>query len=265
GFNEPVLESEIQLQWVLTLDGTDMMNYIGSFPIDPEATPYAPGEYPPYLPEGNVGTFTFDFTAEVQPMTVVENLPAVTVNGIQMLVPKALVTPSMTQLMVCYQKPTERDWWIWNASVGTLKDHSPMIGGGVIYDTDYSLKPGTEADGELWVVPAEFQTVEHGRCLLLNFLQGQSNTDLPLTLTVDELQISPPEVVPEAEIEAAREILKEQGIEFDYWTVRGQGGGGGGINFTVLPEGMTDEEAYRKYNEALGYIFTGPWTISLID
>ena len=265
GFNDPVLESEIQLQWVITLDGTDMSYYIAGFPIDPEATPYAPGEYPPFLPEGNVGTFTFDFTAEVQPMMVIEDAPPVTVNGIQMFVPKALVTPSMTRAMICYQKPSERDWWIWSANLGNLTEQSSMIGGGVIYDTDFTLKPGTGADGVLWIVPEEFQTVEHGRCLLVNFLQGQSNPGNPLILTVDELQISPPEVVPQAEIEAAREILKAQGIEFDTYTVQGQGGGGGGINFTVLPEGMTWEEAYKKYNEALGYLFSGPWTITLID
>jgi len=265
GLNELALEDEIQLQWVLTLDGSSLNNYIAGFPVDPEATPNPSGTMPTFLPEGYVGTYTFDFTAEVQPMTVIENLPAVTVNGIQMLVPKALVTPSMTQAMICYQKPTERDWWIWNASVGNFKEQSSMIGGDVIYDTDYTLKPGTGADGELWVVPTEFQNVEHGRCLILNFLQGQSNPNEPLVLTVGELQISPPEDVPESEIEAAREILKAQGIEFDYWTMQGQGGGGGGVTFTVLPEGMKDEEAYRKYNEALGYLFPGPWTITLIN
>ena len=102
-----------------------------------------------------------------------------------------------------------------------------MIGGYVVYDTDYTLKPGTEADGVLWVVPDDFQTVEHGRCLILNFLQGQSNPSSPLILTVDGLQISPPEIFPEDELAAAREILKAQGIEFDYYTTQGQGGGGG--------------------------------------
>ncbi len=265
GFNEPVQESEIQLQWVITLDGTSMNNYIAGFPFDPEATPYPSGTIPPYLPEGYVGTYTFDFTAEVAPMTVVENLPSVVVNGIEMLVPKALITPSMTQLMVCYQKPTEKDWWIYSAYLSDFKTEGPMIGGSVVYDTDYSLKPGTEADGVLWVVPAEFQTVDHGRCLILNFLQGQSNPGNPLILTVTALQISPPEIIPDAEVEAAREILLAQGIEFDIWTSQGQGGGGGGVNFTVLPEGMTQEEAWQKYNEALGYVYPGPWSITLIQ
>ena len=265
GFREPLQVSEIQLEWVITLDSTETMYAIAGFPMDPEATPYPRGEHPPFLPENFVGTYTFDFTAEVHPYTVLENLPPATVNDIQMVVPKALVTPSMTKAMVCYQKPTEKDWWIYEASLGSLKERGPMIGGHVVYDTDYALKPGTEADGVLWVVPDDFQTVEHGRCLILNFLQGQSNPSSPLILTVDGLQISPPEIFPEDELAAAREILKAQGIEFDYYTTQGQGGGGGGIDFPVLPEGMTHEEAYWKFIEAMGYKFTGPWNITLIE
>ncbi|MBG0787118.1 MAG: hypothetical protein H0S79_18645 [Anaerolineaceae bacterium] len=265
GFDGPLQESEIQLQWNITLDGSGMNSYIAGFPFDPEATPYPPGEFPPKLPDSNIGTYTFDFTAEVHPLSVVENLPVVTANGVQMSVPKALITPSMARVMVCYQKPTEKDWWIWNADVGNLKDQSMMVGGGVIYDADINLKPSSVPDGDLWAIPVEFQTVEHGRCLVLDFLQGQSNPTDPLIFTVDELQISPPEIYPDSELAAAREILLAQGIEFDYMTVQGQGGGGGGINFTVLPEGMTWEEAYKKFNEAMGYILPGPWVITLVN
>jgi hypothetical protein len=265
GFREPLQVNEIQLEWVITLDGTETMYAIAGFPMDPEATPYPRGEHPPFLPDSFIGTYTFDFTAEVHPFSVLENLPPTTVNDIQMVVPKALVTPSMSKVMVCYQKPTEKDWWIYEASLGSLKENSSMTGGYVVYDTDYTLKPGSAQDGIEWIVPADFQAVEHGRCLILNFLQGQSNPTSPLILTVDGLQVSPPEIYPEDDLAAAREILKEQGIEFDYWTTQGQGGGGGGIDFPVLPEGMTREEAYRKFNEAMGYIFTGPWQITLIE
>jgi hypothetical protein len=264
GFPEPLQVSEIQLEWVITLDGTDTMYAIAGFPEDPAATPYPRGEHPPFLPDTYIGTYTFDLTAEVHPYSVIENLPPVSANGIEMSVPKALVTPSMSKVMICYQKPTERDWWIREASLGNLNERDSLSGGRVIYDTDYQLKAGANPDESLWVVPPDFQTVEHGRCLLMNFLQGQSNPDSPLILRVNSLNISPPEVIPESELAAAREILKAQGIEFDYHTFQGQGGGGGWIDFTVLPEGMTDEEAYQKYNEALSYVYTGPWEITLI-
>ena len=264
GFPEPLQVSEIELEWVITLDGTDTMYAIAGFPRDPEATPYPRGEHPPFLPDTYIGTYTFDLTAEVHPFSVLENLPPVSANGIEMRVPKALITPSMTRVMLCYQKPSERDWWIRDAYMGESEEKNHWISGDLIYETDYDIKPSSVPDGDLWAVPADFQTVEHGRCLILNFLQGQSNSASPLILTVESMQISPPEVIPEEELAAAREILKAQGIEFDYWTVQGQGGGGGGIDFTVLPEGMTDEEAYQKYNEALGYVYTGPWEITLI-
>jgi hypothetical protein len=264
-FPEPVLEEEMQLQWAITLDGTNTMYYLAGFPIDPAATPYPMGEHPPFIPEGNVGTFTFDFTAEVHPLSIVENPSSTTVNGVMMSAPKAIVTPSMAKVMICYQKPTERDWWIWEASLGSLKERGSMSGGRVIYDTDYQLKAGANPDESLWVIPPDFQTLEHGRCILMDFLQGQSNPAEPLILRVDSLNISPPEVIPESELETAREILKAQGIEFNYMTSHSAGGGGGGgIEFTVLPEGMTDQEAYAKYNEALGYVRTGPWEITLI-
>ena len=264
-FPEPLLDEEVQLQWTITLDGTNPMYYLAGFPVDTAATPYPMGEHPPFIPEGNVGTFTFDVTAEVHSLTIVENLQSTTVNGVLMSVPKAIVTPSMAKVMICYQKPTERDWWIWSAGLNNGSENGGMSGGRVIYDTDYQLKPGSNPDESLWVVPPEFQSVEHGRCLVMDFLQGQSNPARPLILKVDSLNISPPEVIPESELAAAREILKAQGIEFNYMTSHGTGGGGGGIEFTVMPEGMTDQEAYEKYNEALGYVRTGPWEITLIQ
>lgn len=266
GFPSPLLEEQADFQWVITLDGATMNNFIAGFPFDPEATPYPAGEFPPSLPDHFVGTYVFDFTAEVHPMTVIENLPAVTINGVELQVPRAEITASVSKVMVCYQKPSERDWWIWSASMSNGTEESPMGGGQVVYDTDYNLKPGSIPDEEIWVVPPDFQTLEHGRCLILNFLQGHSNPGNPLILTVDSLQISPPEIISEEELAAAREILKAQGIEFNYLISQSAGGGGGGgIDFTVLPEGMTWEEAYQKYNEALGYVFAGPWKITLID
>ena len=79
-------------------------------------------------------------------------------------------------------------------------------------------------------------------------------------MTIPYLEISPPEVIPEAELAAAQETLRTQGIEMTYetWQTAG-GGGGGGATFTTLPEGMTWETAYQKYLEALGYVYKGPW------
>jgi len=41
------------------------------------------------------------------------------------------------------------------------------------------------------------------------------------------------------------------------------GGGGGGWTFNSKPEGMTDEQAYQKFLNALGYIYDGPWVMEI--
>ncbi len=266
GFLEPLMDPEASFTLEITLgsSNSEMRYYIAGFPVSPEATPYPPGEFPPDLPERLIGTYTFDFTAPVHPLTVINQTTPVTVNGIQFLVPRAEVTASTSKVMVCYQKPTERDWWIMDASVRNGEKEERMGGGGVLYDADFQLKPSTLVDLSKWEIPESFLTVEHGRCLLLDFLQGQGNPDESLILTVESIDISPPEIYPEAELAVAHEILQAEGIEFNFEVYRGVGGGGGGINFTTLPEGMTWETAYQKFMEALGYVHTGPWEITII-
>jgi hypothetical protein len=46
-------------------------------------------------------------------------------------------------------------------------------------------------------------------------------------------------------------------------TSSGSGGGGGGYTFNAKPAGMTDEEAYHKFMEALGFIQPGPWVFTV--
>ncbi len=267
GFQEPLTEPEATFTLDITLgsSNSEMRYYIAGFPIAPEATPYPPGEFPPDLTEGLVGTYTFEFTAPVHPMTVIDQPTSITVNETLFLVPRAEVTASTSKVMVCYQKPTERDWWIMDASLRNGDKEASSSGGRLLYDADFQLKDSTFIDLSMWEVPDSFLDVEHGRCVILNFLQGQSNPAEPLLLTVESLEISPPEVYPEAELAAAREILLAEGIEFNNEVFRGSGGGGGGINFTTLPEGMTWETAHQKFMEALGYVHPGPWEITLIE
>jgi len=77
-------------------------------------------------------------------------------------------------------------------------------------------------------------------------------------------QQSMPEVIPDAELKAAQEKLKADGIEMDYTTSHSAaGGGGGGPTFNKLPEGMDQQEAYQRFLEALGYLYPGPWVFTI--
>jgi hypothetical protein len=126
----------------------------------------------------------------------------------------------------------------------------------LLFDSDYGdMGKGPEPG---WKSP-----VEAGRCIKIGFPVGHHNQAETLTLTVPELQQSMPEVIPDAEVKAALAKLKAQGIEMDYVTFTAGGGGGGGPVYKKLPEGMTQEEAYRRFMEALGYIYKGPWVFTI--
>lgn len=245
----------------ITLDGSqgyDWNNIIGSFPVPAEATPYPPGVLPPVLPDRLVGTFHFEATTTVYPMQVVKLDQAVTANGITLRLVKAEMTPSYAQFTVCYIKPSAKDWMI--GGQATLKSgdyEASLFEYGLLLDPEIGPVSKLPGEGEIQPLPGE-------RCVKISFLLGHSAEQAAMTLTIPTLEQSMPEVIPDAEIKAAQEKLKAQGIELDYSTYSAAGGGGGGgPTFTKLPEGMTQAEAYQKFMEALGYVYTGPWVFTI--
>ena len=261
GYLEPLTQPEARFQLEITLDGTRENEWIAAFPISPEATPYPPGVFPPRLPDRLIGTYSFDFTAPVYPLTVLNNISGVTANGLEIQVVRAEATPSMSTVMLCYAKPSGKDWWINRAVIKNGSEEASLTSGTLIYDRDFNH---LNTRVVRWAVPPEFEDVEHGRCVTLSFLLGQGNPSENMTLTIPQLEISPPEVVPEAELQVAQEKLNAMGIEMtsEVWRSSG-GGGGGGVTFTTLPEGMSQETAYQKYMDALGYVYAGPWVFWL--
>ena len=132
-------------------------------------------------------------------------------------------------------------------------------GGGVIYDTDFG---GYVTKGSF---PRDLPENVVGRCIIAGFPIGDLAKPGPLemVLTIPELQISMPEGFPDERINAAITQLRAEGIEMSFFTSSGSGGGGGGYTFTAKPQGMTDEEAYHKFLEALGFIAPGPWVFKV--
>jgi prephenate dehydratase len=72
-----------------------------------------------------------------------------------------------------------------------------------------------------------------------------------------------PEGFPDDKLNAALTKLRAEGIDMSFITSSGSGGGGGGYTFNAKPAGMTDEEAYHKFMEALGFIQPGPWVFTV--
>lgn len=187
-------------------------------------------------------SFTFQLDLPVYPVVIRQAQQAVTSNGIEIRLQKIEMTPSYSQAYLCYQLPTASgDWYI---------DHettSLQIGQ---ISAAANRMEGAEAEG-------------NSRCLTLGFPIGAHGDLEELTLTINGLRQTPPEVIPEDQVQMAREKLRQQGIEMDWVVVSGSGGGGAGPQITQKPEGMTDEEVMDRFYDALGYGFSGSWVFTL--
>lgn len=257
-FAEPLNQSEVDLHLEITLDNNQRNQIIAQFPFPPEATPYPPGVFPPTLPDKKIGTFSFDFAAPVYPLEVIGPFPAVTANEIEMWVEKAELTPSFSSFLLCYPKPapSEKDWWTGRGILTVGDAEVQNSSGRLLYDQDI------EGINQL---PPEISTrlSTHGRCISLNFLLGHASQAKSMVLTIPRLEQSMPEYIPDADLQAAQEKLKVQGIELSFMTSSSSGGGGGGgFVFNQLPEGMDQNTAYERLMEALGYVYPGSWVFT---
>ncbi|HRQ21913.1 MAG TPA: DUF4179 domain-containing protein [Anaerolineales bacterium] len=257
-FAEPFMQPKGQFDLDITL-GHGGMKYdtnfsIASFPIPEDATPYPPNVFPPKLPDHKVGDFHFDFETEIYPLLELSPSQSVTANNIEMRLEKLEITASFTVAILCYTKPSSKDWMTSRSILG-IGDHEEMNNTySLLFDSDYGGYQGLSPE------PADSPKILYGRCIQSEFLIGHSNNPGTITLTIPALEQSVPEVIPEDEIAAAREKLIPQGIDIGWEVVSFPGGGGGsGPVYSKLPDGMTEIEAYQLFLEALGYIHQGPW------
>jgi hypothetical protein len=256
-------QTEADLSIDITLDGShgDDWNYIlAIFPHPSDWAGFSPGVTPTILPDRLVGTFHFDVHTTVYPLQIIEPGQAIEANSIAMRLERAEITPSYALFTLCYTKPTAKDWMV--GGMPTLKAgayEARINGYTLLTDADYGGYIGKSPQ------PTHISNVAAGeRCVQIDFLLGHANPAQMLTLTIPVLEQSAPEVIPDAEIKAAQEKLRAEGIEMDYTTSSSAGGGGGGGPiFSKLPEGMDQQEAYQRYLEALGYLYPGPWVFTV--
>jgi hypothetical protein len=209
----------------------------------------------------SLAEFHFDLDLPLYPAKVLEVMQRVNVDGVEMLLQKVTVTPSFTYAYICYNKPGAGDFSDWGvAYVGTSlrigEDESTMNTQMLLFDSDIG-DPGKGPEYG-WKSP-----ITTGRCVKIGFPVGHHNRLETLTLTIPQLEQSIPEVIPDADVRQAQEQLKREGIEIEYVTFTGNGGGGGGPVIKKKPEGMTDEAAYQRFIEALGYVYKGPWVFTV--
>jgi hypothetical protein len=211
-----------------------------------------------------VANFHFDLSLPVYSAKTYSVSEDTTSNGLKMQLREVSMTPSYTELTLCYQKPADSsrnsDWMIGQGATLQVGDlASGLDSYQLLSDADYGGYTGKGT------APANLPTLEDGRCVKVGFPVGDlvSENSQLLTLTIPVLQKSLPEVFSDSEIQAAEVKLKAEGIIMRYYSMSGSSGGGSGFTYDSLPQGMTQEEAYQKYIEALGYNYSGPWVLSM--
>lgn len=218
----------------------------------------------PMMPEFGVSdssNFEFDIDLPVKPVEILDLNQTVEANGVTMFLEKMVISPAFTQIYLCYNKPTNADWGIsGNRGNGTElsidSQNSNLSSYTLLFDSGFGdVGKSLEYD---WIPP-----IEEGRCIKLGAPIGNENPQ-SIKLKIFALEQFAPELIPQEELELAYEKLLSQGIDME-WQVfdYSNGGGGSGPVYNKLPEGMSEEEAYQKFIEALGYIHYGPWEFEI--
>jgi hypothetical protein len=122
---------------------------------------------------------------------------------------------------------------------------------GLLFDS--TLGAGTKGGEPGWTPP-----VPEGRCVRVSFSIGETHPN-QFTLTIPALEQSMPEVIPADQLSVAYPRLLAQGIDME-WHIQDHGAY---PEYKKLPAGMTEQEAMRKFIEALGYTHQGPWIFNV--
>lgn len=207
-----------------------------------------------------MAAFHFNLDLPVYPGLTIEPASSVTTNGIEMRLEKIVMSPSYSQVTLCYQKPTHTgnsDWGIFynNVSLHLGNYTVPMDQYVLLADADYEMKK-----------PGGFQLPEGmGRCVEIGFPIGHRNQAAPSTfkLSIPSLQLSIPEMIADADIAAANQKLAAEGLEFSYSVSSNSNGGAAGPVILKKPDAMSDTDAINRLYAALGYVCPGPWEFEL--
>lgn len=196
---------------------------------------------------------TFDLDLPAYPAIVLTPAQPVIAESLEMRLEKLEISPSFARAYLCYQKPDQADWMLspqTTLQIGQVQ--AALSDYRMVFDADYGMTERPE-----WAtLPG------NGRCVIGGFAVGHHSRPETLILTV-ALEQSLPETIPDDQLQAAREKLRQQGIEIEWVTFSGDGGGGAGPEIKQKPPQMTDLEVLQRFYEALGYIFPATWTFKV--
>jgi len=150
-----------------------------------------------------------------------------------------VLNPSRAEALICFQMPSAKDWGLTASTIHIGDKDYRFSGGGIL--------PGT--DGK------EFSMTDPERCNTIGFDVLYDESVTSVTLTVQKLVASLPEMIDKEHVITANQRLANKGIEFNYVPV----GHGANIEILKRPDGVPDMEIYPLIWEALADQYEGPW------
>ena len=200
--------------------------------------------------------FIFKFELPIHPFMAFNPKQTVSVNGVDIFLDRVLVAPADTYFYLCYPNRSDENWILTGENI-TLNINrqvsNPNMPGPWIYDSTI-----IKGEQEQYREPGWAPPNEESRCIKLGFPIGDPNPK-SLTLTLPGLEDAMTTDIPENKLSIAYEKLQAQGIDMKWSASLG----GTSPAYNKLPEGMTENEAYRQFMNALGYLREGPWVFKV--
>ena len=195
--------------------------------------------------------FLFDFGLPIHPFLTFNPEQTLSVNGVDILLDRVVVAPATTYFYLCYPNRRDENWILTGENI-TLNINRQVSNPNM---PDAWLFDSTIIEGEQFGEPGWTPPNQESRCIKLGFPIGDEPPTF-LTLTLPGLENAMTTIVPDDELSVAYEKLLAQGIDMKWSAVPERGIA---IEYKRLPEGMTEQEAYHRFMDALGYLREGPW------
>lgn len=227
----------IALEVDIPVNGTTAM-----YPPDPGSGQQPAPQENVSLPD--IGTFHFELTVSVHKGIRFENIgQTVVAHDVSMTLKTLVLNPSRAEAVICFQMPSAKDWGLTASKVTIGNSDYPYSGGGLL--------PGK--DGK------EFSLTDPERCGSIGFDIPYDESATSVTLTVQKLMASLPELIDKEHVNTANQRLADKGIQFDYVPTDH----GADIEILKQPEGATNMEIYPLIWEALADRYEGPWVFEV--
>jgi hypothetical protein len=193
-----------------------------------------------------LANFHLQFEVPVYQALVVKPDQSIAANGSTIRLEEIRLSPSLIEAHLCYQLPDPSDW--------QLESHVHIGSAPAVPQSAIRLATGK----------ASLNSNADERCVLVDYPASYLQHSGPLTLTVESLHTSLPEVIPAEAVVRANAGLAAQGIEFEYSVLDH----GTRLTVTRKPADMSETEAnqlaFQALEQAAERHVVGPWTFSIM-